>query len=199
MPQAVELWTAEMVRALPDDGKRYECVDGELLVSPAPNFPHQRIVGSVYRRLYEYLRGTTLGEVCFSPADIELDRPTLVQPDVFVVPLGAAGPPRTWRDIEGLLLAVEVLSPSTARYDRIVKRGKYQRAGVPEYWVVDIDARLVERWRPGDERPEILAESLVWRPGAAAEPLTLELPALFAEAGGATAGGGAIGAKNDAG
>ena len=74
MPQAVELWTAEMVRALPDDGQRYECVDGELLVSPAPNFPHQRIVGAVYRRLYEYLRGTTLGEVCFSPADIELDR-----------------------------------------------------------------------------------------------------------------------------
>lgn len=115
MPQAVELWTAEMVRALPDDGQRYECVDGELLVSPAPDFPHQRIVGAVYRRLYEYLRGTTLGEVSFSPADIELDRHTLVQPDVFVVPLGAAGPPRTWRDIEGLLLAVEVLSPSTAR------------------------------------------------------------------------------------
>ena len=105
-----------------------------------------------------------------------------MQPDVFVVPLGAAGPPRSWRDIARLLLAVEVLSPSTARYDRIVKRGKYQRAGVSEYWVVDLDARLVERWRPGDERPEILTDSIVWQPDGAAEPLTLDLPALFAEA-----------------
>jgi len=128
MPQTVDLWTAELVRALPDDGKRHECVDGELLVSPAPNFPHQRIVGALYRRLYEYLRGTALGEVSFSPADIELDPHTLVQPDVFVVPIGAAGPPRSWRDVERLLLAVEVLSPSTARYDRVVKRGKFQRA-----------------------------------------------------------------------
>jgi len=199
MPQAVDLWTAEMVRALPDDGKRYECVDGDLLVSPAPNFPHQRIVGGLYVRLREYLAHQPVGEVVFSPADIELDPHTLVQPDVFVVPIGAAGPPRTWRDVEGLLLAVEVLSPSTARYDRIVKRGKFQRAGVPEYWVVDLDARLVERWRPGDERPEILSESLVWHPGAAAEPLVLDLPALFAEAAGGSAGGSAIGAKNDAG
>ena len=181
MPQAVDLWTAEMVRALPDDGKRYECVDGELLVSPAPNFPHQYLVGGLYRRLYEYLRRQPLGVVVFSPADIELDPHTLVQPDVFVVPLGASGPPRSWRDIERLLLAVEVLSPSTARYDRIVKRGKYQRAGVSEYWVVDLDARLVERWRPGDERPEILSESLSWHPATAAEPLVLDLPALFAE------------------
>jgi len=183
MPQAVELWTAEMVRALPDDGKRYECIDGELLVSPTPSLPHQRIVGALYRRLYEYLTRRPLGVVVFSPAAIELDPHTLVQPDVFVVPLGAAGPPRSWRDIARLLLAVEVLSPSTARYDRIVKRGKYQRAGVPEYWVVDLDARLVERWRPGDERPEILTELLVWQPDGAAEPLTLDLPTLFAEAG----------------
>ena len=183
MPQAVELWTAEMVRALPDDGKRYECVDGELLVSPAPGLPHQRLVGAIYTWLREYLARLPVGEVVLSPADIELDQHTLVQPDVFVVPMGASGPPRSWRDIERLLLAVEVLSPSTARYDRIVKRGKYQRAGVPEYWVVELDARLVERWRPGDERPEILTESLSWHPATAAEPLTLDLPALFAEAG----------------
>ena len=194
MPQTVDVWTAEMVRTLPDDGKRYECVDGELLMSPAPSFPHQRIVLGLYVRLREYLARQPVGEAVVSPADIELDRHTLVQPDVFVVPIGAAGPPRSWRDVEGLLLAIEVLSPSTARYDRIVKRGKFQRAGVPEYWVVDLDARLVERWRPGDERPEILSESLVWQPGTAAgrvasatpvtpgAPLVLDLPALFAEA-----------------
>jgi len=182
MPQAVDLWTAERVRALPDDGKRYECVDGELLVSPAPGLPHQRFVGALYVRLREYLERLPVGEVVFSPADIELDPHTLVQPDVFVVPIGASGPPRSWRDVERLLLAVEVLSPSTARYDRVVKRGKFQRAGVPEYWAVDLDACVVERWRPGDERPEIVSESLSWHPVTAAEPLVLDLPTLFADA-----------------
>ena len=62
------------------------------------------------------------------------------------------------------LLAVEVLSPSTARADRTVKRRLYQRAGVPEYWIVDLEARLVERWRPADERPEVLTDTLTWRP-----------------------------------
>ena len=75
-----------------------------------------------------------------------------------------------------------MLSPSTARYDRVVKRGKFQRAGVPEYWAVDLDACVVERWRPGDERPEVVSESLTWHPVATAEPLVLDLPTLFAEA-----------------
>jgi len=98
---------------------------------------------------------------------------------VFVVPVGA-GRPRTWEDIGGrLLLAVEVLSPTTARADRVVKRRKYQRAGVPEYWVVDLDARLVERWRPGDERPELLMERLSWRPDPARPGLEIELGVFF--------------------
>jgi Uma2 family endonuclease len=61
-----------------------------------------------------------------------------------------------------LLLAVEVLSPSTARYDRLTKRRFYQQQGV-EYWIVDLDARIVERWLPGSDRPEILAEHLAWQ------------------------------------
>jgi len=179
MPQTVEQWTAAMVRALPDDGKRYECVDGELFVTPAPRLLHQRAVGQVFIRLYAYLQEYPVGEVLTSPADIEFDPRSLVQPDVFVVPIGA-GRPRTWEDIGGrLLLAVEVLSPTTARADRVVKRRKYQRAGVPEYWVVDLDARLVERWRPGDERPELLSESLEWRPDPARPALEIALGEFF--------------------
>ena len=77
-------------------------------------------------------------------------------------------------------LAVEILSPSTARLDRQVKRRLYQRQGVPEYWIVDIDARLVERWRPADDRPEILTERLTWQPDPARPALGVDLGAYFA-------------------
>ena len=79
------------------------------------------------------------------------------------------------------MLAVEVLSPSTARADRQVKRRLFQRQGVAEYWIVDLDARLIERWRPDDERPELLAETLVWQPPSEAEPLEIDLPRFFGE------------------
>ena len=62
------------------------------------------------------------------------------------------------------MLVVEVLSPSTARYDRQVKRRWFQRTGIPEYWIVDPDARQVERWRPTDQRPEVLDTLLLWQP-----------------------------------
>jgi Uma2 family endonuclease len=105
----------------------------------------------------------------------------MVQPDVFVTPPVDGRRPRDWSDITDLMLAVEVLSPSTARADRQVKRRLFQRRGVPEYWIVDLDARLIERWRPDDERPELLAETLVWQPSAEAEPLEIDLPRFFGE------------------
>jgi Uma2 family endonuclease len=88
---------------------------------------------------------------------------------------------KKWEEALPLRLAAEVLSPSTARADRIVKRRRLQRAEVPEYWIVDLDARLVERWRPGDRRPELLEDRLEWRPEPSLEPLALDLPALFRE------------------
>ena len=81
------------------------------------------------------------------------------------------------------MLAVEVLSPSTARRDRREKRRLYQRFA-DEYWIVDLDARLVERWRPGDVRPEVLDETLSWQPAGAVEPLVVDLAAYFREAWG---------------
>ena len=70
--------------------------------------------------------------------------------------------------------------------DRTVKRRRYQREGVPEYWIVDGDARIVERWRPEDERPEVHSERLDWKPDPSAEPLIIDLPGLFADAVGAS-------------
>jgi Uma2 family endonuclease len=186
-------WTAAEVRALMDETRhtpRYELIDGELLVSwdvdeergvrNAPSPLHQRAVRMLLRLLDDYVDPRGLGEVLPSPADLELEPETIVQPDVFVVP-SSAGPLReSWSVVRSLLLAVEVLSPSTARYDRVTKRRFFQRVGVPEYWIVDADVRVVERSRSDDERVELLDERLVWHPAGAAEPFTLDLPAFFA-------------------
>jgi len=179
MPAVAHYWTPEEVRALPDDGQRYEVVAGELLVTPAPKLPHQEAVGQLFRVLAAYLDGARVGHVMVSPADLTPEPGALVQPDLFVVPLVLGRRPRDWTDIGQLLLAVEILSPATARADRTVKRRLYQRAGVAEYWIVDLEARLVERWRPSDERPEVLTEELSWHPDLATTSLVLPLPAFF--------------------
>lgn len=83
--------------------------------------------------------------------------------------------------MKSLLLTVEVLSPSTARADRYRKRLIYQAHGVADYWIVDVDAQCIERWRPDDERPEILADALSWQSRADVAALLIDLPALFAD------------------
>jgi Uma2 family endonuclease len=179
MPQAATDWTAERVRALPDDGNRYEVVDGEMLATPAPRLVHQSAVFELAKVLDPYVQAHRVGLLLHSPADIEFDPSTLVQPDVFVAPLLSGRRPRVWTEITGLVLAIEVLSPSSGRADRVVKRRRYQRAGVPEYWIVDLDARVVERWRPGADRAEVVAETLEWHPRPLLTPLRIDLPALF--------------------
>ncbi len=77
------------------------------------------------------------------------------------------------------MLFVEILSPSTARYDRVVKRRRYQREGI-EYWIVDVESRLIERWLGGDERPEILAEQLGWQLPGHEAAFSLDVVGYFA-------------------
>lgn len=181
MPQATGRWTAERVRALPDDGNRYEVVDGELLVTPSPSDPHQRSVRELAFALHAFVERHGFGEVLFSPSDIELDPKSMVQPDVFVFGLLEGRIARGWNSGAPLLLVVEVLSPGTARADRTIKRKRYQRAGIPEYWIVDLDDRVIEVWRPADSRPELVALTLEWRPAGASEVFSIHLPGLFAK------------------
>jgi Uma2 family endonuclease len=171
-------YTADMVRALPDDGQRYELVHGELLVTPAPRAWHQEIVGRLFEALRAYLRDREAGHALMSPADISWTDDTLVQPDVFVVDLAEA---RTldWARMKTLLLAVEVLSPSTARADRFTKRRLYQEVGVPTYWIVDPERCCVEVWRPEVTFPVIEWAEVSWQPAGAGEPLRLSLAELF--------------------
>jgi Uma2 family endonuclease len=181
MPDTARHWTREMVLALPDDGNRYELFDGELLVTPSPAPPHQIAVTILLRTLDSFCSSNGLGWVMTSPADLSLGGEQLSQPDLFVLPF-LPDDRSSWSGVPNPVLVVEILSPSTARYDRIVKRRRFQRAGIPEYWVVDLDARVVERWRPLDERPEILDETLLWHPETVAEPLRIDLSRLFVDA-----------------
>ncbi len=171
--------TADMVRSLPEDGNRSEVVYGELLVTPAPRAFHQRVVLRLAWALETYLqRFPGAGVVFTSPADISWGRDVLVQPDVFVVQAEEA---RTleWSRMRSLALVAEVLSPSTARADRFLKRLRYREAGIPIYWVIDPDARAVEVWTPADDFPTVEHERLLWHPAEAAEPFALSTKMLF--------------------
>lgn len=171
-------WTAEMVRQLPDDGNRYEVVAGELLVTPAPRTWHQVLVGRLYLALATYLAHEPAGYVLFSPADVSLAPDTLVQPDVFVVPVEQVRR-LEWTAIRDLLLVVEVLSPSTGRADRFTKRRWYQEVGVPVVWLVDPEAEVVEVWTPEMRAPLVERNRLTWHPSRARSPLTIDVKELF--------------------
>lgn len=181
MPAQNTEWTAEMVRALPDDGKRYEVLDGELCVSPAPSMDHQRVVFHLARLLDSYVRANGLGEVFIAPADVEFSPQRLLQPDVFVIPPTQGKRPRTFKEVGRLLLAAEVPSPSTARVVRTKKRDIFKDERVPEYWIVDADGRVIERWTPDDNRPEILSATISWQPVPWVPALVIDLPRFFAE------------------
>jgi Uma2 family endonuclease len=171
-------YTADMVRALPDDGNRYETVHGELLVTPAPRVTHQVVLGRLHLALGKYLEQHPVGVLLTSPADISWGPDILVQPDLFVASLDET---RTldWRQVKTLLLAVEVLSPSTQQADRFTKRRLYQEVGIPTYWVVDPDRQTIEAWTPDATTPTVEQESLTWSPAGAAAPFVLAIPSLF--------------------
>lgn len=181
MPELAR-WTRERVLALPSDGNRYELIDGELLVSPTPRPLHQFAVVILGHLLDVYVRQHGLGLTMPLAADLEPEPGQVLQPDLFVLPPG----PRflRWEEAPLPILVVEVLSPSTARYDRGLKRRFYQRAGVPQYWVVDVDGHVVERWRPGEDRPEILDTLLTWQPDPMLSGLVIDLVSFFREVAG---------------
>lgn len=176
-------WTYEEVLALVDEQEdrsvRYEYADAELLVTPAPGGYHQRIILEMFRLLDPYVRQYGLGEVRLGPSPVALIERTIVQPDLFVVPSIEGKRPRADTPVTSALVVVEVLSKGSHRHDRLTKRYLYQRAGVPEYWIVDQDTQVVERWRPGTDRPEILEAVLRWHPVPAIDPLVVDLVALF--------------------
>jgi Uma2 family endonuclease len=173
-------WTAREVQGMQDADPRhrYQVVDGELLVSPAPKPVHQLCVVELIRRLGAYLDNWDVGDLLAGPGEVVPDAHTAMQPDVFVTPSVGGMPPDDWNTNGRLLLAIEVLSPSTARFDRVKKRPKYQAMGAV-YWIVDTDARVVEAWLPNATQPDIHAERVAWQPEGAGEPFVLDLSGFF--------------------
>ena len=136
--------TYEEFRRLPDDGKRYELIGGEVHLTPAPHTKHQYVVHNLDIPLSVYVQKNKLGDVWTAPLDVRLSGDTALQPDlIFVSDARAEIIQEDW--IAGAPdLVVEVLSPSTAAYDRATKLPAYAEAGVPEFWLIDSQAKTVE-------------------------------------------------------
>ncbi len=178
-PSSVE-WTVEMVRALPDDGNRHEVIDGELFVSPAPSLLHQRALGLLHFSLLPYARSLGL-ELLFAPFAIQFSLRTEVQPDLVAFRLNDDGSAPDFVEPGRLTLAVEVLSPSTARVDHYRKRPLFQTYRVHEYWIVDVANPLIARWRPDDTEPDVLLDTMSWQPVGEPEPLQIDLAEYFSD------------------
>jgi Uma2 family endonuclease len=136
---------------LPDDGNRYELLDGDLIMTPPPSVRHQLVLGHLNRMLDAHVRTEGLGTVLFAPLAVRLDETTIAEPDLIYV---ASDRVRIIGDqaINGAPnLLVEVLSPSTAKRDRTVKAQLYARLGVEHYWLIDPDAERVETFELADD------------------------------------------------
>jgi Uma2 family endonuclease len=137
-------WTYATYAAVPDDGQRYEVIDGVLYMPPAPNIAHQSATNWFAYYLTMYVQVPGLGRVLTAPCDVELAPNVVVQPDVIVVLAANQSIITTSRIVGTPDLLVEIASPGTATYDRSKKLDAYERAGVPEYWIADPAARTVE-------------------------------------------------------
>lgn len=146
---------AEDIWDTPEDGNRYEVIDGELFVSPPPVERHQRGAGSLYGILWQHVTARRLGRVYFAPIGVVLDAENGVQPDLIFVSNERAGI-ITERGVEGAPdLVVEVLSPSTRARDRGIKMRRYAAAGAPHYWLLDPSTQNLEAYRLGENGYEL--------------------------------------------
>lgn len=170
-------YTVDMVRSFPDDGQRYELVEGMLLVTPAPASDHQVVIARLVTALTNYL-GIGGPAHVVSPGEIEVAPKLHLEPDVLVFP--STFPPGTkWTEITEWWLAVEVLSPSSKHYDRDYKLEAYLRLGVAEVWIVDLDRRCCEVSTVDGRRLVPQYRSVRWQPARFARPLELDLEEVF--------------------
>jgi len=143
-PSQKKTYTYEDYLKLPDDRNRYEIINGELIMTPAPKMIHQKISGNMELQLRLFVKKNKLGEVFDTPCDVFLTQKDIVQPDILFVS-NENKKIITEDNIKGAPdLAIEVLSPTTAYYDLIEKKELYEKFGVREYWIVDYKKHWVE-------------------------------------------------------
>lgn len=171
-------WTRDDLERFPNDGNRYEVLDGELLVTPQATLRHQLIAAHLFAALYSYCAEHRIG-VALSPARVRWAESEL-QPDVEAI-LGYLGDTNeTWDSAPLPSIVVEILSPSGASRwrDLDVKKDAYLRLGIGTYWVVDPEERCAHVWE-GTADESIVSDRLLWRPHAAIAPFEITIEALL--------------------
>jgi Uma2 family endonuclease len=172
--------TIDDLEAMPDDGQRYELLQGELIVSPSPGGIHQEILGELFGLLREVVRREKLGRAIFAPFDVQFSPNDVVQPDLIYIRQSQLGQYTNRRFAGAPAFIVEIVSPSSGGYDRVRKAALYLNSGVEEYWVVDPGNRriLVHDPASGEPSPRIVTTgSLTSR---VIPSFTVDLAELFA-------------------
>jgi Uma2 family endonuclease len=147
------------LRRLPDDGMRHELIDGEHYVTPAPRPKHQRVSFRISLHVGMYLEEHPVGRMYYAPLDVFLTDSDCVEPDLLYVSREREQRQMTEDYLEGAPdLVVEILSPSTQRFDQGVKHSLYERFGVSEYWIVDPEKESVRVYRQEDDRLQLIEE-----------------------------------------
>ena len=141
--------TYEDYVGLPDD-RRYEIINGELYEMTAPTVRHQVVLGNLFIVFKPYVTRRKQGSVYMAPIDVILEEDVIVQPDLAFVAESRRGIVQHHAIVGAPDLVVEILSPTTAAYDRNRKAALYERYGVSEYWMVDSDTETIEILRLGD-------------------------------------------------
>ncbi|MEP9412184.1 MAG: Uma2 family endonuclease [Candidatus Brocadia sp.] len=127
-----------------DDDKRYELIEGELYMAPAPGFYHQTISMNISHPLKKFVKENNLGTVLYAPFDVVLSETDVVQPDIIYVSKERMGL-MTEKNLQGAPdLAIEILSSATKERDKLVKKRLYMECGVKEFWIVDPDKKTIE-------------------------------------------------------
>jgi Uma2 family endonuclease len=173
-------WDYSDYARFPDDGNRYEVIDGEVLVTPAPSTDHQHIALNLASALRAYVEREPIG-VVLPDVDLLFVTGQFLRPDLVVVPNSSrAGITRRGVEMPPALV-VEILSPTSSSIDRVKKPRRYGDFGVPEYWVVDPEERVVWVWRfaAGAHEAERVKGRLTWRPDAASQPFEIGPEELF--------------------
>jgi Uma2 family endonuclease len=177
MPVALRRFTVDDLRRFPDDGNRYELLDGVLFVTPGPELAHQIVAMRLAAILHGFLRDEP-GVIVTSPGTVMVRPGHHLEPDVLVsrLPPGA----RVWEDVREHWLAVEIQSVSTRVYDEEYKQPAYLDLGVREVWLVDPDARRVRVFCTGGRETVARDRDLTWRSPGSSRPLLLDLGEVFA-------------------
>jgi Uma2 family endonuclease len=145
MAPKTKLITYDDYRSLPDDGQRYEIIDGELLMSPSPTSYHQIISINLFKALDGYVSKRNMGRVFYAPLDVVLSMKDVVQPDLMYISSDRLDIIADNNIIEAPDLVIEIISEGTETTDRTRKKTLYEKYGVKEYWIVDPIEKMVEQ------------------------------------------------------